>query len=231
MSSPKPSRTEQKKFWTPARLVLTIAVFSIVAAFGLSSCNSSNQTANPTANANNITVTKSNAPANPNAPAPAQPAAPAGPLDVPATVLNAELKDINGGSLKLSDYNGKVVIVNMWATWCGPCRIETPELVAMSKEFKGRGVEIIGLTTQQNDPDIDAVKNFVRDQKVGYRTVYDDGSLASSLTKLTRARSVIPQSFVISREGQIIKHFEGFNPNSTPQLLRLAVEQAINYKS
>jgi thiol-disulfide isomerase/thioredoxin len=216
---------EQKKFWTPARIIFTCAVFVLLAAFGLSSCNSTNQTAN----INSGATTTPNAPVNKTAPAPAAP--PAGPISVPANVLNAELKDINGGSLKLSDYSGKVVVVNMWATWCGPCRIETPELVAMNKEFKTRGVEIIGLTTKLNDPDIAAVKNFVREQNVDYRTVYDDGSFASSLTQLTRARSVIPQSFVISREGQIIKHFEGFNPQSTPMLLRQAVEQAINYKS
>ncbi|HEY0545003.1 MAG TPA: TlpA disulfide reductase family protein [Pyrinomonadaceae bacterium] len=223
MSSPKPSRTGRKKFWTPARIIFTCAVFALLAAFGLSSCNTTNQTAN----INSSGPTK---PTTVNRTAPA-PAAPTGPLAVPADVLNAELKDINGGSLKLSDYNGKVVVINLWATWCGPCRIETPELVAMNKEFKTRGVELIGLTTRQNDPDIDAIKNFVREQKVDYRTVYDDGSFASSLTQLTRARSVIPQSFVISREGQIIKHFEGFDPNSTPARLREAVEQAINYKS
>lgn len=223
MSSPKPSRTEHQKFWTPARIIFSCAVFVLLAAFGLSSCNTTNQTANL-----NSGPAKPNVTVNKTAPAPA---APTMPVAVPANVLSAELKDINGGSLKLSDYSGKVVVVNMWATWCGPCRIETPELVAMNKEFKTRGVEIIGLTTKLNDPDIAAVKNFVREQNVDYRTVYDDGSFASSLTQLTHARSVIPQSFVISREGQIIKHFEGFNPQSTPTLLRQAVEQAINYKS
>jgi peroxiredoxin len=231
MSSPKPSRAEQQKlqqkFWTPTRIIFTLAVFCLFAAFGLSSCNSTNEVAT-TGNSN---APKPNAPVNrSNTTAPANPA-PATPTPLPASVLNSELKDINGAPLKLSDYNGKVIVINMWATWCGPCRIETPELVAMSKEFKTRGVELIGLTTQQNDPSIDKIKEFLSANKVDYRTVYDDGSLASSLTQLTHARSVIPQSFVISREGHILTHFEGFDPNSTPAKLRVAVEQAINYKS
>lgn len=202
MSSSKQSRAEQRKFWTPTRIIFTCAVFCLVAAFGLSSCNSTKEVAT---------------------------SKPKVGVEVPATVLNAQLKDINGASLKLADYNGKILVINMWATWCGPCRIETPELVALSKEYKDRGVELLGLTTQQNDPNIDAIKGFLSANKVEYRTVYDDGSFASSLTQLVRARSVIPQSFVV-RDGYILKHFEGFDPRSTPAKLREAVEQAINDK-
>lgn len=204
MSTLQSSHAEPRKFWTPPRIILTCAVFVLVAAFGLSSCTSTKK---------EVTANKP----------------PVG-IEMPASVLNAQLKDIDGAPLKLADYSGKVVIINMWATWCGPCRIETPELVALSKEYKARGVELIGLTTQANDPSIDKIKDFLRSNQVDYRTVYDDGTLAGQLTQLTRARSVIPQSFVV-RDGHIIKHFEGFDPRSTPAKLREAVEQAINDKS
>ncbi len=197
MSTSKPSRTERKKFWTTPRIIFTCAIFVLIAAFGLSSCN-------------NTKVNK-----------------PIAGIEMPASVINAQLKDINGAPIKLADYSGKVVIINMWATWCGPCRIETPELVALSKEYKSRGVELIGLTTQNNDPNVEKIKEFLRANQVEYPTVYDDGSFAGQLTQLTRARSVIPQSFVV-RDGYIIKHFEGFDPRSTPAKLRQAVEQAIN---
>ncbi|MBV9958112.1 MAG: TlpA family protein disulfide reductase [Acidobacteria bacterium] len=200
MSTSQPTRTERKKFWTTTRIIFTCAVFALVAAFGLSSCSKTAKVNKPIAG-----------------------------IEMPASVLNAQLKDVDGAPLKLADYNGKVVIINMWATWCGPCRIETPELVALSKEYKSRGVELIGLTTQSNDPSVDKIKDFLRANQVEYRTVYDDGSFAGQLTQLTRARSVIPQSFVV-RDGYIIKHFEGFDPRSTPAKLRQAVEQAINDK-
>ena len=223
MSSPKQSRAEQN-FWTPTRLIFTFAVFCLFAAFGLSSCNSTPEVAP----SNNSNAPKPNAPVSRSAPpAPANSA----PTLLPASVLNSELKDINGAPIKLSDYSGKVLVINMWATWCGPCRIETPELVSLSKEYKDRGVELVGLTTQQNDPSIDKIKDFLTANKVGYRTIYDDGTLAGSLTQLTRARSVIPQSFVVSRDGHILTHFEGFDPDTTPAKLRAAVEQAINSKS
>jgi thiol-disulfide isomerase/thioredoxin len=226
MSASKQSGAAQQTFWTTPRIIFTCAVFCLFAAFGLSSCSSTNEVAT----SGNSNAPKPAAPVNRSTTAPANPA-PAAPTPLPASVLNSELKDINGAPLKLSDYSGKVLVINMWATWCGPCRIETPELVTLSKDYKDRGVELVGLTTKQNDPSIDAIKDFLTANKVGYRTIYDDGTLASSLTQLTRARSVIPQSFVISREGHILTHFEGFDPNSTPAKLRAAVEQAINYKS
>jgi thiol-disulfide isomerase/thioredoxin len=137
------------------------------------------------------------------------------------------LTTIDGQSLKLSDYKGKVIIINLWASWCGPCRIETPELVRMSQEYKARGVEFVGLTTRQNDPDLEPIKDFVREQQVTYKTVYDDGTFAGPLSQTVRARAVIPQSYVISRDGNILKHFEGFNAEQTPRLMRQAIEQAL----
>jgi thiol-disulfide isomerase/thioredoxin len=150
---------------------------------------------------------------------------------VPAFALNAKLKDTKGAALQLSEFAGKVVVVNLWATWCGPCRIEMPELVQISKEYKERGVEIVGLTTEGNDADVEAVKDFLREQKVPYRTIYEDGSFARSLADATNARGVIPQSYVITRDGKILTHFEGFDPRSTPNKMRQMIELALSYKT
>jgi thiol-disulfide isomerase/thioredoxin len=151
-------------------------------------------------------------------------------IPLPASLLETPLTTIDGKSLKFSDYNGKVVVINMWATWCGPCRIETPELIQMSKEFKARGVEFVGLTTKSNDPEIEPIKEFIEQQQVPYKTVWDDGRFAGPLTQAVRARAVIPQSFVLLRDGSIYRHFEGFNQVDTPRKLREAIEQALNYK-
>ena len=74
------------------------------------------------------------------------------------------------------------------------------------------------------------MKEFVRSQKVTYKIIWDDGTLAAPLVEAVGARSVIPQSFVIARDGRIVKHFQGFSPLSTPQLMRAAVEEALNDK-
>jgi thiol-disulfide isomerase/thioredoxin len=60
--------------------------------------------------------------------------------------LGLVLKDMNGGSVRLADYKGKVILLNIWATWCGPCQTEIPELVASYEEYKDRGVVVLGVS-------------------------------------------------------------------------------------
>ncbi len=212
-----PAASRKKGFWTPVRLAATFAVFALITAFMLPGCGSSTDIARPNTTNANAPVASSNSATAP--PASAKPLEPA--------LLNTELKDLEGKSFKLSDYSGKVLIVNMWATWCGPCRQEMPELVQLHKDYKSKGLEVVGLATAQNDPDLEAVKDFIKEQKVDYKVVYDNGMLASALTQMTNARSVIPQNFIISRDGRIVGHFQGFSPIATPPKLRDAVEKAL----
>jgi peroxiredoxin len=88
---------------------------------------------------------------------------------------------------------------------------------------------VIGVATAFQEDEAQ-VKDFVQEQKIPYKVVFDDGSLEAPLVQLTNARSVIPQSFVISRDGKIVKHFTGFSPGSTPQLMRNAIEDALGDK-
>ena len=217
--------TTNKGFWTPGRIVITLVAVGLISAFGLSSCNS-NETPVTNAPSNRVTITS--APANrSNAIAP-----PVASVALPADVRDAKIKTIDGESFALSDYSNKVVVLNLWATWCGPCRSEMPELVKMSNEYKSRGLVVLGLATtynEQNDPD--RVKEFVKTQNIPYKIIWDDGTLAAPLVQAVQGRSVIPQSFVISRDGRIVKHFSGFSPYSTPQLMRQAIEDALNDKS
>jgi peroxiredoxin len=202
------------KFWTPARLGCTFAVLILVAILG-SSCNS-----------NDVTPPSSSTPSTSSVPQPAQPAGAV--LDsLPPNVLDSEMRAATGSSFKLSDYSGKVVLVNLWATWCGPCRLETPELVKLHKEFHSRGVEMVGLSTEEPDASAETVRNFVRAFNVDYHVGW-----ATPEVKITlmQGRGSIPQSFVITREGRILKRFVGFSPVSTPPQLRQALEEALAAK-
>lgn len=225
MALPKPSSTKPsgwKSFWTPGRIVLTLVGCGLIAALGLSSCNS-----------NDVTTT-GNAPANRTTNAPPTNAAPAAPpafIALPVVLLDTSLQTLDGGSLKLGDFKDKVVILNIWATWCGPCRQEMPELVKMSNEYKARGLVVLGIATTYNEQNDQAhVKEFVKAQNVPYEIIWDDGTLSAPLVQAVGGKSVIPQSFVLSRDGKIVKHFQGFNPYSTPQLMRQAIEDALNDK-
>jgi thiol-disulfide isomerase/thioredoxin len=146
-----------------------------------------------------------------------------------AAVMNTELTALNGSKFKLADYSGKVVIVNLWATWCGPCRSEIPDLVKLSEEFKLKGVELIGLTNEDPEMDKDKVEDFVRQFKIPYKIGWGDQNFALALMQ-GQVKNSIPQSFVISRDGRVLTRFVGYNPIETPQKIRRAVEDALNEK-
>src|SRR5688500_4642051 len=152
MSAQKQVR-ERKSFWTPLRVASTIMVLTLVALFGASSCNSNDEpaTREPAPKANS-------APVNPAAPAPATASA-----ALPVTVRDAQLKAVNGKPIKLGDYSGKVLVVNLWATWCGPCRSEIPELVKLYQEFRPQGLEVVGLSTEDPEASSEAVRRFWTD--------------------------------------------------------------------
>ncbi len=144
------------------------------------------------------------------------------------TVRQLTLKTVKGKSFKLSDFSNKVVVINIWATWCGPCLLEMPQLSKLNREYKTRGVVILGLATTYNEhDDVRRVKHYLRVKKINYRSIWDDGTLAESLVEAVRGLAVIPQSFVISKGGRIVKHFMGFNPTNTPPLMREAIDQAL----
>jgi len=207
----------RKPLWTPTRLAFTIVVLSLFATVGVSSCNSNDETRTAPAPA-----TTPAAPVR-NAPVP-QPVL----TTLPANVLESELQALNGAPIKLSNYDGKVLLVNLWATWCRPCRVETPELVNLYKENRSRGLEIVGLSTEDPEASAEKVRQFVQDFEVNYRIGWATPEVAITLMQ---GRESIPQSFVIGRDGRVIKRFVGFNPSSTPPLLKAAIEEALSGKA
>ena len=194
------------KFWTPLRLACTLISLGLLAAFGVSSCNSNDPPYNASAN-------RSSAASRPTAL-----------VTLPRPVLDAENRAATGGPIKLADYNGKVLLVNLWATWCGPCRMETPELVKLHNEYQSRGVEMIGLSTEDPDASAESVAEFVKEYNVKYHIGWATREVAIALMQ---GRTNIPQSFIIARDGRILKRFIGFRPDATPQQIRQALDEAL----
>jgi peroxiredoxin len=210
-----------KPFWTPLRLAFTVVVLSLVAAFGISSCSSGDEKRTPAeTSGTKAPPSLKNAPANPPAPALI--------TTLPANIVDTELKAVTGAPIKLSNYNGKVLLVNLWATWCGPCRLETPELVKLYNEFRSQGVEIIGLSTENPETSAESVRKFIDDYNVNYRIGWATPEVAITLMQ---GRDAIPQSFVIARDGRVIRRFVGFNPISVPPQIKEAIQEALNSKS
>jgi thiol-disulfide isomerase/thioredoxin len=205
-------------FWM--RLGLIGSALILVAAIASAFYRDNNGSPAPAVNAVG-SPTPSATPATAVSSAPNDPAAP---LMAPARVLEASFPMLSGGQQRLADYAGKVMVVNVWATWCGPCRVEIPHLVELSREFKEQGVEVIGLTTEDPAKDAEKVREFVKEFKMDYPIGFANGEFA---LHLMQGRDVIPQAYVIGRRGRVYKHFVGFNAQTSPPQLRAAIEEAV----
>lgn len=198
-------------------MAATVMVLGLLAAFGVSSCNSND----PPPKAPTVSINSSRPGTAANRPA--------GLSTLPRMVLDAENPAARGATpIKLANYSGKVLLVNLWATWCGPCRMETPELVRLHKEFQSRGVEMIGLSTEDPEASAASVSEFVRQYDVDYQIGWATREVAQTLMQ---GRTSIPQSFIIARDGRIVKRFIGFNPETTPPQLKQALEEALSEKA
>ncbi len=146
---------------------------------------------------------------------------------VPEAVLSREFQSLQEGRFRLSDLGGKVLVLNLWASWCGPCRREVPEIEEVRREYESKGVEFVGLTTENPQTDGERVRKFVRESGLGYRVGWIDHESARALM---RGHRTIPQTFVITGDGQIVKHLRGYAAGRTADMLREAIERALPTK-
>ncbi|HUI73859.1 MAG TPA: TlpA disulfide reductase family protein [Candidatus Acidoferrum sp.] len=121
------------------------------------------------------------------------------------------IKDLNGNPLSLSDAKGKVVLLNFWATWCGPCRAEIPDLIELQKEYKDQ-LEIIGLATQEDDAE--EVRKFVAESGINYRVAM----APDEVTEKFGGIAALPTSFVIDPQGRVVQKHVGLNDPSLYEL-------------
>src|SRR5206468_12111387 len=210
-----------EKVWTRGRITSVAASLAVILPLAVVSYHIGDLV--PAATATTPEAVNANASA--PAPAPAVTAARPAPSDLPPAVSVAPLKDVNGSSFKLADFFGKVAVINLWATWCGPCRREIPELVKLHKEFHSRGVEMIGFSTENPDASAEKVRKFIQDFQIDYRIGWAPVEVG---VPLMQGHDAIPQTFVISRDGRILKHFTGFSAANTSAELKQALEDALN---
>jgi thiol-disulfide isomerase/thioredoxin len=114
-----------------------------------------------------------------------------------------ELKDVEGRALRLSDYKGKVVLLNFWATWCAPCRAEMSDLVKWQREYKSKGLQVIGVTYPPEQ--LAEVREFIKSIKVNYpvalgeeqtKAIFDEGE-------------TLPVTVVIDKKGMVREVIQG----------------------
>lgn len=143
---------------------------------------------------------------------------------LPEGLMKHELQSLERGSFRLADFGGKVVVVNLWASWCGPCRREIPDFEDVRRDYSGRGVEFVGLTTENPRTDAGRVKQFLRDVKFGFRLGWADRETAIGLMN---GRNTIPQTYVLDREGRVLLHMRGYGAERGVSMLRDAIDRGL----
>ena len=196
------------KFWTPTRIGITCAA-TLAVALVASAFFSGKTTAPPPS-------TPRTNPRSANRPATL--------TELLPEAMDSRIELLGGKSMKLSDYSGKVIVLDLWATWCGPCRQEIPYLKALATEFKDKGLHVIGLTTEDKTRDLDAVNAFVKEFKINYPVGWANREIAMNVMA---GRGAIPQTVVIGKDGKVKKHLVGFNLQVAAPQLRRAVEEAV----
>ncbi len=159
----------------------------------------------------------------PEAPPPTKPT-PASLTFLPEKVLERRIKTLDNNSFRLADFHGKVMVINLWAQWCGPCRREVPEYEKVRREFVSNDeVEFIALTVDDT-ADAGKVNRFVRETGFGFLLGWADEDLAHVLMNGKRA---IPQTLVIDRNGAVVNHWAGYARGHGGARLKEAIENAL----
>ncbi len=144
------------------------------------------------------------------------------------------LQDLHGNKVSLADYKGKAVLINFWATWCGPCKVETPWLVDLRNQYAGKGFEILGISAEGDDlapndkdgwaRDKTAIADFVQRMHMPYPVLIDGDSLAKPYGGL----DAMPTSFFVDRSGKIVAATMGITSKDD---IEANIQKALNSSS
>ncbi len=119
------------------------------------------------------------------------------PLKEGTEIVDFELQDLDGASRRLSDFNGRVVFLNFWATWCGPCRVEMPSMQRLYERLKASGLEIVAVNLQE---DRRSVQRFVDELGLSFPVLLDTTGRVGA----TYGARSIPTTYIVDREGFVI---------------------------
>jgi thiol-disulfide isomerase/thioredoxin len=144
---------------------------------------------------------------------------------LPETILDRQIKSFDKGTFRLADFQGKILVINVWASWCGPCRREVPEYEKVRKAYVDRDVEFIGLTAEDPRTASDRVDRFLREIHFGFRLGWMDRQMERTLMN---GRNAIPQTLVIDVDGSVVSHWTGYAAGQSGNRLKETIERALD---
>ena len=141
------------------------------------------------------------------------------------------LQALNDSSYTLSKMEGKVVLINFWATWCGPCRMEIPEFNELKKNYHEQGFEILGISVSDNKKQL---KNFSKSFSIDYPLLYGSAKDMNKVMRDYDGVYAVPSSFLIGKDGKIIWKYPGailknYDPQTFADLV-YKIEKALKVK-
>lgn len=192
---------EQTTFWTPGRIIATVVVTALIIALGYTLLS-------PHAGE----TTESSV------------ALPGTTVSSPSTRVLSDfsIRTVDGRTIKLSDYRGKVLVMDFWATWCPPCRQETPQLARIARENRNRGLEVVGLhIDDRGRSSSEDIRKFIDHYGISYTVGMATDDMFTDY--LGTDDDTIPQTLVFGRDGKLIKHLVGYTESHGK-----ALDEAVN---
>jgi len=194
----------QPTLWTPGRIIATVVIAALIATIGYTLLSP-----HPDSKTDSRIVLPGTPVSNPTS-------------KVPADV---DVRTVDGRTIKLSDYRGKVLVMDFWATWCPPCRLETPQLARLARENRQRGLEVIGLhIDDRGKSSPEDIRKFIDHYGITYTVGLATDDMFTSY--LGTEDDTIPQTLVFGRDGRLIKHLSGYTQAHGKELDE-AVNQAL----
>ena len=131
--------------------------------------------------------------------------------DVDESVKKNEMVDFkwneNGKEMKLSDYKGKVILLNFWATWCPPCRKELPDLSTLSSDLKDKDFKMLGVSVDDNQ---EVLNNFLKTNNLSYTVLFEPTQLVGKyMEAASQNQNVVPQTYIIDKKGKVVEAIMG----------------------